>query len=98
MSKEFPRQCLENSHHSDSLDNRRCFRDFERGSLRNICAELWAELAHVVGKERGLVAGAGDGDVAKTGVEQVRVDAGIGVDQNALGGEALRACLRSSSE
>jgi len=89
MSKEFPRRCLENSHHSDSLDNRRCFRDFERGSLRNIGAELWAELGEVVGKERGLVAGAGDGDVAEAGVEQVRVDAGVGVDEDALGGETL---------
>ena len=34
------------------------------------------ELVHVVGEERGFMAGAGDGDVAETGVEQVRVDAG----------------------
>ena len=37
------------------------------------------------------MAGAGYGDVAETGVEQVRVDAGIGVNENAFGGEALRA-------
>ena len=37
------------------------------------------------------MAGAGDGDVAEAGVEQVRVDAGIGVDEDALGGEALGA-------
>ena len=36
-----------------------------------------AELGHVVGEECGLVAGAGDGDVAEAGVEQVRVDAGV---------------------
>jgi hypothetical protein len=36
-----------------------------------------------------IVAGAGDGDVAEAGVEQVRVDAGVGVHQDALGGEAL---------
>ena len=49
-----------------------------------------AEFRHVVGEERSLVAGAGDGDVAEAGVEQVRVDAGVGVDENALGGKALR--------
>ena len=37
------------------------------------------------------MAGAGDGDVAKAGIEQVRVDAGVGVDEDALGGEALGA-------
>ena len=42
-------------------------------------------------KRRGLVAGAGDGDVAEAGVEQVRVDAGVGVNENAFGGEALGA-------
>ena len=37
------------------------------------------------------MAGAGDGDVAEAGVEQVRVDAGIGVNEDAFGGEALGA-------
>ena len=37
------------------------------------------------------MAGAGDGDVPEAGVEQVRVNAGIGVDQDALGGESLGA-------
>ena len=37
------------------------------------------------------MAGAGDGDVGEAGVEQVRVDAGIGVNENAFGGEALGA-------
>jgi hypothetical protein len=35
------------------------------------------------------MAGAGDGDVAEAGVEQVRMDAGIRVHEDALGGEAL---------
>ena len=65
--------------------------DFQRGGLRDIGSELGAEFCHVVGEERGLVAGAGDGDVAEAGVEQVRVNAGIGVDENALGGETLGA-------
>jgi len=35
------------------------------------------------------VAGAGDGDVAEARVEQVRMNAGIGVHEDALGGESL---------
>ena len=37
------------------------------------------------------MAGAGDGDVAEAGVEQVRVDAGVGMNEDAVGGEALGA-------
>ena len=65
--------------------------DFQGGGLRDIGSELGAEFCHVVGEERGLVAGAGDGDVAEAGVEQVWVDAGIGVNEDAFGGEALGA-------
>jgi len=35
------------------------------------------------------VTGAGNGDIAKAGVEQVRVDAGVGVYKDTLGGETL---------
>ena len=49
------------------------------------------EFCHVVGKDRGLVAGAGDGNVAEAGVEQVRVDPSVSVNENAVGGEPLRA-------
>jgi len=65
--------------------------DFQGGRLGDIGSELWAEFYHVVGEERGLVAGAGDGDVGEAGVEQIRVDAGIGVDENAFSGKALGA-------
>ena len=64
--------------------------DVKSRGLRDIGVELWAELGEVVGKERGLVASAGDGDVAEAGVEQVRVDTGVGVDEDTLGGEPLR--------
>jgi hypothetical protein len=37
------------------------------------------------------MAGARDGDVAETGVEQVRVDTCIRVNEDAFGGEALGA-------
>jgi len=49
-----------------------------RRSSRQCGSELRGEFCHVVGEERRLVAGAGDGNVAEAGVEQVRVDAGIG--------------------
>ena len=65
--------------------------DVKSRGLRDIGVELWAELGEVVGKERGLVASAGDGDVAEAGVEQVWVDTGIGVNENAFGGEPLGA-------
>ncbi len=52
---------------------------------------MGGKFCHVVGEERGLVAGAGEGDVAEAGVEQVRVDAGVGVDKDAFGGESLGA-------
>jgi hypothetical protein len=61
------------------------------GGLRDVGSKLRAEFCHVVGEERGLVAGAGNGDVGEAGVEKVWVDAAIGVDQNAFGGKALRA-------
>ena len=37
------------------------------------------------------MAGAGDGDVAEAGVEQVRMDAGVGIDEDTLGCESLGA-------
>jgi hypothetical protein len=54
------------------------------GMFSYVSLQQWVPLA-----AHRLLAGAGDGDVAKAGVEQVRVDAGIGIDQDALGGEAL---------
>ena len=65
--------------------------DFQSGGLRDIGSELGPEFCHVVGEERGLVAGAGDGNVAEAGVEQVRVDPSVSVNENAFGGEALGA-------
>ena len=65
--------------------------DFQGGSLRDIGSELGAKFCHVVGEEHGVVAGAGDGDIGEAGVQQVRVDAGIGVDEDPFGGESLRA-------
>src|ERR1035438_4383877 len=75
--------------HSDSLGDGRRLRDFQRRSLGDIGAELRAELGHVGCEERGLVAGARDGDPAKAGVEQVRVNGCVGVYKDALRSEAL---------
>ena len=52
------------------------------------------KFCQVVGEERGLVAGAGDGNVAEAGVEQVRVDPRVSVNENAFGSEPLRAVTR----
>ena len=57
-------------------------------------SELWAELCKVVGEERRLVARARDRNVAEAGVEQVRMDASIGVNEDAVGGDALGAVAR----
>jgi len=65
--------------------------DFQSGGLGDLGSELGTEFCNVVGKEGGLVAGAGDRDVTEAGVEQVRVDAGISVNEHAFRGEALRA-------
>jgi hypothetical protein len=51
----------------------------------DIGSQLGPELRHVLGEERGLVAGARDGDVAEAGVEQIWVDAGIRVNEDAFG-------------
>ena len=40
-------------------------RDFQRGGLGDIGAELRVEFGDVVCIERGIVTGAGDGDVAE---------------------------------
>lgn len=66
-------------------------RDFQRRNLGGIGAELCAELGHVIGKSGRFVAGAGNGDIAESQIERVRVDSGVGIDQDALGGDPLGA-------
>jgi hypothetical protein len=57
---------------------------------------LGDELRHVVGEDYGMVAGARDGNVRKSRVEQVWVNAGVGVNEDALGGKPLRAVAGDS--
>jgi hypothetical protein len=68
--------CCTGSHYPDFPDNRRRL-DFKSRGLGDIDATLLAELGEVVGKERGLMTGVGDGDVAKAGLEQIGVDTGM---------------------
>ena len=75
--------------HADSLGHGLRWADFKSRRFRDIGAKLWAELGHIVREDGRLMAGAGDRDVAKAGVEQVRVDASVGVHQHTLGGESL---------
>jgi hypothetical protein len=65
--------------------------ELERRSLRKISAQLRSEPGHVVCEERQLMTGTGDGDVCEAGVEQIGMNRGIGIDQDALRRETLRA-------
>jgi hypothetical protein len=64
--------------------------NFQGGCFRDIGSELGGKFFHVVSEERGLAASTRDGNVSETVVEQLGVGAGIGVDENAVGGESLR--------
>jgi hypothetical protein len=78
------------SDHPNSLSNRWRL-DFEGRSLRDLGSKLRSKFCHVVGEERRFVAGTGEGDVAETGVKKIRMDAGVRVDEDTLGGETLGA-------
>jgi len=49
------------------------------------------ELGHVIGKQCGLMACAGHSDVSEPRVEQVRMDAGVGIHQDAFCRQTLGA-------
>src|SRR5579875_3342388 len=63
----------------------------ERGSFAHFSSKVLREPRHVVGEDCCLVAGAGYGDVAEAGVQEVGMNACIGVNKNALGGYTLGA-------
>ncbi len=65
--------------------------DFQCRSFAHFGRKLLAHLRRVVGKDRGLVTGAGHGDIAKTRIEQVGMDARIGINEHTFGGESLGA-------
>jgi hypothetical protein len=65
--------------------------DFQSRRLACFDAELLAETSNVVSEDGSFAAGAGDGDVAESGAEQVGMNACIGVDEDALRGQPLGA-------
>ena len=82
------------SKHRDALGNGLHLADFQSRTFRYICAQLRIELGHSVCKHRGLVAGTGDRNISEQRIEQIGMHSGIGVDENPLGGEPLRAVAR----
>jgi hypothetical protein len=64
---------------------------FQCCRLANLCVELPRQSAHVVSEDHRFVARAGYRDVTDAGVEQVRMNARVGVDEDAHGGESLGA-------
>lgn len=49
------------------------------------------EFCYVIGKQCRLVASAGDGDVGEARIEQIGMNARVGMNEHAVGGEALGA-------
>lgn len=64
---------------------------FECCCFGHLRPEVLSESSHIIREDRRLMAGAGDSDVPEAGTEQVRMNAGIGVNEYALGGEPLGA-------
>ena len=60
-------------------------------TLGNLATQSLSKLGSVIGIDFSVEACARDGNVGEAGVEQVRVDAGIAVNEDALGGKALGA-------
>jgi len=60
-------------------------------TLGNLATQPFAKIGSVIGIDLSVEACARDGNVGEAGVEQVWVDASIAVDEDAFGGEALRA-------
>src|ERR1039458_9460188 len=65
-------------------------------TLGNLATQLLPKIGSVIGVNLSVEACARDGDVAEAGVEQIRVDVGIGVDENAFGRKALGAVTGDS--
>src|ERR1700691_2171532 len=60
-------------------------------TLGNLATQPLAKLGSVIGIDLSVEACSRDGNVAKAGVEQVRVDPSVSVNENAFGGKALGA-------
>jgi hypothetical protein len=60
-------------------------------TLGNLAPQLLAKIGGVIGVDLSVEACARDGNVGEVGVEQVWVDTGIAVNEDAFGGKALGA-------
>ena len=84
------KSCLNQvSKHRDALAHGWRLADFESRTLRDISAEVMAEFGHIVRKEGSLVAGAGDGNIAESRVEQIGMNSRVRINENPLCGEPL---------
>ena len=66
-------------------------RKLDSSSLGNLATQPLAKLGSVIGIDLSVDACARDGNVGEARVEQVWVDAGIAVNEDAFGGKALGA-------
>jgi hypothetical protein len=75
-------------------------RKLNNRTLRNLATQLLAKFGSVIGVDLSVKACARDGNVSEAGVEQVWVDAGIAVNEDAFGGKAFGAiaprCARAN--
>lgn len=62
--------------------------DFKGRCLRYFRSDLFAQFLEIICKDDRLVAGAGDGNVAKAGTKQVQMHVCVGMNQDTLGGKA----------
>src|SRR5580698_5250124 len=60
-------------------------------TLGNLATQPLAKFGSVIGIDLSVEACARDGNVAEAGVEKVRVDPSVSMNENAFGGEPLRA-------
>ena len=69
-------------------------RKLDGRSLGNLATQLLAKIGSVIGVDLDVEACARDGNVGEAGVEQVWVDPGIAVNENAFGSKALGTVTR----
>src|SRR5271155_5079116 len=66
-------------------------RKLNSGTLGNLATQPLAKVGSVIGVDFSVEACARDGNVGEAGVEQVWVDAGVAVNEDAFGGKPLGA-------
>jgi hypothetical protein len=79
------------SHQAKSMPGRYRLGNLYGRCFGDLSFQLVTHLRSVIRKDSRLVAGAGNGNIPESRIEQIRMHSGIGVDENPLGGEPLRA-------